>query len=125
KRRGIRLRDRARWSKRRYEPTPHRALGDRRWKSTHAQGRSDLEGLREQCRGGSAAALARVCKRRAGLYFPALSRLNLAGARGHPMIGREAITRLIPHQGAMCMLDAVVACDAIRITCHSSRHLDM
>jgi predicted hotdog family 3-hydroxylacyl-ACP dehydratase len=41
------------------------------------------------------------------------------------MIGREAIARLIPHQGAMCMLDAVVACDAIRITCHSSRHLDM
>jgi len=41
------------------------------------------------------------------------------------MIGREAIARLIPHQGAMCMLDSVVACDAIRITCHSSRHIDM
>jgi predicted hotdog family 3-hydroxylacyl-ACP dehydratase len=37
---------------------------------------------------------------------------------------REAIARLLPHQGAMCMLDSIVACDAVRITCHSSRHLD-
>jgi predicted hotdog family 3-hydroxylacyl-ACP dehydratase len=41
------------------------------------------------------------------------------------ILEREAIARLLPHQGAMCLLDSVVACDAIRITCHSSRHLDV
>lgn len=33
-----------------------------------------------------------------------------------------AILRLIPHQGASCLLDAVVECDADRIVCTSHSH---
>lgn len=35
-----------------------------------------------------------------------------------------AIARLVPHQGAMCLLDAALACDATRILCTSMRHRD-
>lgn len=38
---------------------------------------------------------------------------------------REAIARLIPHQGAMCLLERVEACDATRIACGSSTHRDI
>ncbi|WP_137127144.1 hydroxymyristoyl-ACP dehydratase [Roseomonas sp. HF4] len=37
---------------------------------------------------------------------------------------REAIARLIPHQGAMCLLERVVACDAGRIACETGTHHD-
>jgi predicted hotdog family 3-hydroxylacyl-ACP dehydratase len=37
-------------------------------------------------------------------------------------IERADIARLVPHAGAMCLLDAVVACDRDRIVCHSFRH---
>ncbi|MBR0682729.1 hydroxymyristoyl-ACP dehydratase [Roseomonas eburnea] len=37
---------------------------------------------------------------------------------------REAIARLIPHQGAMCLLDRVEACDAEGILCSSATHSD-
>ena len=37
-------------------------------------------------------------------------------------IGRAEIARLVPHAGAMCLLDAVVAWDRDRIVCHSYRH---
>jgi predicted hotdog family 3-hydroxylacyl-ACP dehydratase len=35
---------------------------------------------------------------------------------------RAAIARLIPHQGAMCLLESVLACDAERIACASATH---
>jgi predicted hotdog family 3-hydroxylacyl-ACP dehydratase len=38
------------------------------------------------------------------------------------MLGREAILRLIPHQGTMCLLDAVCDWDAQRIHCESRSH---
>ncbi len=37
---------------------------------------------------------------------------------------RAAIARLIPHQGAMCLLESVEACDATRIACTSFTHRD-
>ena len=37
---------------------------------------------------------------------------------------RAAIARLIPHQGAMCLLERVVACDAETISCESETHRD-
>jgi len=37
---------------------------------------------------------------------------------------RAAIARLIPHQGAMCLLDSVSAWDAQRIACGSATHRD-
>jgi predicted hotdog family 3-hydroxylacyl-ACP dehydratase len=38
------------------------------------------------------------------------------------IIERADITRLVPHAGAMCLLDAVVTWDRDRIVCHSFRH---
>ena len=38
---------------------------------------------------------------------------------------REAIARLIPHQGGMCLLERVDACDATTIACASSTHRDI
>jgi len=38
------------------------------------------------------------------------------------MINREDIARLVPHAGAMCLLDSVVVWDRARIVCHSARH---
>ena len=35
-----------------------------------------------------------------------------------------AIARLVPHQGAMCLLDRVAACDAARIACVTATHRD-
>lgn len=37
---------------------------------------------------------------------------------------REAIARLIPHQGGMCLLERVVSCDAEAIACSSGTHRD-
>ncbi len=39
------------------------------------------------------------------------------------MIDRDRIMALIPHQGAMCLLDRVVGWSAERIECESSSHL--
>lgn len=35
---------------------------------------------------------------------------------------REAIARLVPHQGAMCLLESVESCDAEGILCLSTTH---
>jgi predicted hotdog family 3-hydroxylacyl-ACP dehydratase len=40
------------------------------------------------------------------------------------MPGREAIARLVPHQGAMCLLDRALSWDATTILCESGRHRD-
>lgn len=40
------------------------------------------------------------------------------------MIGRDAIARLLPHAGAMCLLEAVVAWDANSIACRAASHRD-
>lgn len=37
---------------------------------------------------------------------------------------RAAIAALVPHQGAMCLLDRVEACDATAIVCTASSHCD-
>ena len=37
---------------------------------------------------------------------------------------RAAIALLIPHQGAMCLLERVMACDADSIACESDTHRD-
>ncbi len=37
---------------------------------------------------------------------------------------RNRIASLIPHSGSMCLLDGVTDCDAQRIRCISSTHLD-
>jgi predicted hotdog family 3-hydroxylacyl-ACP dehydratase len=37
---------------------------------------------------------------------------------------RAAIARHIPHQGAMCLLDRVTACDAAGIACAAATHRD-
>ena len=42
--------------------------------------------------------------------------------RGARAIGREAITALIPHQGAMCLLDRVLEWDADRILLATATH---
>jgi len=39
-----------------------------------------------------------------------------------PLIGRAAIARLVPHQGAMCLLDRALAWDAGRILCEADSH---
>ncbi len=38
------------------------------------------------------------------------------------LIEREALCALIPHAGAMCLLDAVLAWDETRILCQSESH---
>ena len=40
------------------------------------------------------------------------------------MIGREDILALVPHQGAMCLWDAVVAHDGTRILLRAGSHRD-
>ena len=40
------------------------------------------------------------------------------------LIGREAIAGMIPHAGAMCLLDGVLTWDAQRIRCLSGTHRD-
>ena len=37
------------------------------------------------------------------------------------MLGRTQIERLVPHAGAMCLLDAVMAWDSSSIDCTSAR----
>ena len=37
---------------------------------------------------------------------------------------RDAIARLVPHQGAMCLLERVRSCDASGIACGSATHRD-
>lgn len=37
---------------------------------------------------------------------------------------RAAVARLIPHQGAMCLIESVSACDTDRIACASATHRD-
>ena len=37
---------------------------------------------------------------------------------------REAIARLVPHQGAMCLLERVRSCDAAGIVCAAVTHRD-
>lgn len=39
-------------------------------------------------------------------------------------VGRDEILRLIPHQGGMCLLDAVTAYDDARIECRTDTHRD-
>ena len=39
-----------------------------------------------------------------------------------PPIGRAAIARLVPHGGAMCLLDRALAWDASRILCEADGH---
>lgn len=38
------------------------------------------------------------------------------------ILGRDEIASLIPHAGAMCLLDGVLAWDKESIRCHSTRH---
>jgi len=40
------------------------------------------------------------------------------------MLDHDAIARLIPHQGAMCLLARVVAHDSTSITCEAESHAD-
>ena len=40
------------------------------------------------------------------------------------LIAREAIAEMIPHAGAMCLLEGVLAWDADRIRCQSGTHRD-
>ncbi|WP_207791994.1 phosphotransferase [Siccirubricoccus phaeus] len=39
-----------------------------------------------------------------------------------PPLGRDAIARLLPHQGEMCLLDRVLAWDEGRIGCETAQH---
>ncbi len=39
-------------------------------------------------------------------------------------LDQAAIRRILPHQGAMCVLDAVTGCDAQRIVCRVTGHRD-
>ena len=41
------------------------------------------------------------------------------------LMGRAEILTLIPHRGAMCLLDGVVAWDATSIVCSSTTHRDI
>ncbi len=41
-----------------------------------------------------------------------------------PPLGRDAIARLVPHAGAMCLLDRALRWDAEQILCESERHRD-
>jgi predicted hotdog family 3-hydroxylacyl-ACP dehydratase len=47
---------------------------------------------------------------------------TIAGAQGP--IGRDAILALVPHQGAMCLWDAVDAWDGQRIVVRAGNHRD-
>lgn len=38
---------------------------------------------------------------------------------------RDAIARLVPHQGAMCLLDRALSCNAGGIACASATHRDL
>jgi predicted hotdog family 3-hydroxylacyl-ACP dehydratase len=38
------------------------------------------------------------------------------------MIGRDEIARMIPHAGAMCLLDSILNWDQVSIRCVSARH---
>jgi predicted hotdog family 3-hydroxylacyl-ACP dehydratase len=40
------------------------------------------------------------------------------------IVGSERLRQLIPHAGAMCLLDQVVHCDETTIRCTSLTHLD-
>jgi len=40
------------------------------------------------------------------------------------LMDRDAIARLVPHSGSMCLLDAVLAFDAEHIVCTASSHTD-
>ena len=40
-------------------------------------------------------------------------------------VGRAEIESLVPHQGAMCLLDRALAWDAGRILCETERHRDV
>ncbi len=40
------------------------------------------------------------------------------------LLDKEAIARLIPHQGAMCLLARVIAYDAAAISCEADSHRD-
>ncbi len=40
------------------------------------------------------------------------------------MIGRANLAALLPHEGAMCLLDSVVQWDATRVHCRSATHRD-
>ncbi|NOG69906.1 hydroxymyristoyl-ACP dehydratase [Roseicella sp. DB1501] len=40
----------------------------------------------------------------------------------NPVLDAAAIARLVPHAGAMCLLDRVLAWDAARIRCETERH---
>ena len=39
-------------------------------------------------------------------------------------LDQAAIRRILPHQGAMCVLDAVTGCDAQQIVCRATGHRD-
>ena len=39
-------------------------------------------------------------------------------------LGRDAIARLVPHQGAMCLLDRALRWDAEHIVCEADSHRD-
>ncbi len=41
-----------------------------------------------------------------------------------PPLGRAAIARLVPHGGAMCLLDRALSWDAESIACEADRHRD-
>lgn len=41
-----------------------------------------------------------------------------------PPLGRDAIARLVPHGGAMCLLDRALAWDAEGIACEADNHRD-
>ena len=40
------------------------------------------------------------------------------------LIGKSAIAKMIPHAGAMCLLDGVIRWDALSIRCVSASHRD-
>jgi predicted hotdog family 3-hydroxylacyl-ACP dehydratase len=40
----------------------------------------------------------------------------------NPIMDRASIAALIPHEGAMCLLDGVIAWDRMSITCTASSH---
>ena len=42
----------------------------------------------------------------------------------HRTLGHDAIAALIPHSGAMCLLDRLQAWDAQRIACRATNHRD-
>ena len=41
------------------------------------------------------------------------------------MLDRTAIEAVVPHAGAMCLIDGVESCDASRIVCMSMQHLSL